>query len=150
MAEQFNPNPTARRARGQDTRELAQILLAERGGGNPKDYSLDGENQTAVTDAMRLQQLAKAANKWAIMQCNGIERKDAKTGRTVASWTDADDARKERAQHAIATEAKAIAARYNIEKVSVGGDPRGFVLHLYLKSERYNSWGGKESGWGIG
>ncbi len=32
---------------------------------------------------------------------------------------------------------------------SVGGDPRGYTLKLQLPTKRYNTWGGKEEGWGV-
>ena len=45
----------------------------------------------------------------------------------------------------------AIAAKYNINlKADVTGDPRGYCLKLHLPDESYNTWGGKESGFGIG
>jgi hypothetical protein len=34
--------------------------------------------------------------------------------------------------------------------VSFQGDPRGYCVYLHLPSGRYNSWGGKEYGFGIG
>lgn len=37
-----------------------------------------------------------------------------------------------------------------IVSVKFGGDPRGFCVKLMLLDERYNTWGGKEDGWGIG
>lgn len=33
--------------------------------------------------------------------------------------------------------------------VTFGGDPRGFTVKLHLPSGKYNSWGGRESGFGI-
>ncbi len=38
------------------------------------------------------------------------------------------------------------------DRVAVGfdGDPRGYVVKLHLPDGRYNTWGGKEVGWGIG
>ncbi len=32
---------------------------------------------------------------------------------------------------------------------SNGGDPRGYTLKIHLPTERYNTWGGKEEGWGV-
>jgi hypothetical protein len=34
-------------------------------------------------------------------------------------------------------------------KCRIGGDPRGFVVSVFLPSGRSNSWGGKEHGWGV-
>jgi hypothetical protein len=35
-------------------------------------------------------------------------------------------------------------------KADVTGDPRGYCLKLHLPDGSYNTWGGKESGFGIG
>ncbi len=35
-------------------------------------------------------------------------------------------------------------------KADVTGDPRGYCLKLHLPDGSYNTWGGKESGYGIG
>jgi len=46
---------------------------------------------------------------------------------------------------------KAIAAKHNVALVAdVTGDPRGYCLKLHLPDESHNTWGGKESGFGIG
>ena len=34
-------------------------------------------------------------------------------------------------------------------KPIIGGDPRGYTVKLLLPTEEYNTWGGKESGWGV-
>ena len=36
-----------------------------------------------------------------------------------------------------------------IQRIEFGGDPRGYTVKVHLINERYNTWGGKESGWGI-
>lgn len=36
-----------------------------------------------------------------------------------------------------------------ITAVNLSGDPRGFTVKLILQSGEYNSWGGKESGYGV-
>jgi hypothetical protein len=35
-------------------------------------------------------------------------------------------------------------------KADVTGDPRGYCLKLHLPDGSYNTWGGKEAGYGIG
>ena len=36
-------------------------------------------------------------------------------------------------------------------KFEIDGDPRGFAIKLKTpKTGRYNTWGGRETGWGIG
>lgn len=45
----------------------------------------------------------------------------------------------------------AIADKYGIDcAAEVTGDPRGYCLKLHLPDGSYNTWGGKESGYGIG
>jgi hypothetical protein len=45
---------------------------------------------------------------------------------------------------------KAICKKHGLDIVAeVTGDPRGFCLKLHLPDESYNSWGGKEAGYGI-
>lgn len=34
-------------------------------------------------------------------------------------------------------------------KADIGGDPRGYVVKLHFPSGAYNTWGGKESGYGV-
>lgn len=34
-------------------------------------------------------------------------------------------------------------------KADLGGDPRGACVKLHLKSKRYNTWGGEESGYAV-
>lgn len=43
---------------------------------------------------------------------------------------------------------EALAASWGM-RVRLGGDPRGFTVSVFLPSERSNSWGGKENGWGV-
>ncbi len=33
--------------------------------------------------------------------------------------------------------------------VTFDGDPRGFAIKLHFSSGAYNTWGGRETGWGI-
>jgi hypothetical protein len=37
-----------------------------------------------------------------------------------------------------------------IGRITFNGDPRGYCIKLHLRSEAYNTLGGKESGYGIG
>ena len=48
---------------------------------------------------------------------------------------------------------KAICMNHRIDgqlSADVSGDPRGYCLKLHLPDGSYNTWGGKESGYGIG
>lgn len=45
---------------------------------------------------------------------------------------------------------RAIASRYDL-RVHFDGDPRGYCVKLHtIRGDVYNTWGGKESGYGIG
>lgn len=83
-------------------------------------------------DATLLQRLGRSLQSLAIAHCNH--------GLT---------ARQERRQKSLCEHASAVASRYDAT-VDCGGDPRGYVLKIILPTGRYNTWGGKESGWGIG
>ena len=37
----------------------------------------------------------------------------------------------------------------SIKRVLFGGDPRGFTVKVFLTSGDWNTWGGKENGWGV-
>lgn len=128
-------------------RELAQVLIAEVRGGEPRDVVLTGDNRAAITDAKRLVALGKQAHKWAELLCNGIPR--PVRGRTENQWTDEDQANYDKAEANILAETMEIAQRYEALNVRVMGDPRGYCLRLMLKSRRHNTWGGAEGGWGI-
>ena len=45
--------------------------------------------------------------------------------------------------------ALAIADKYGFE-IDFNGDPRGFPIYIHLPDGSYNSWGGQETGYGIG
>ena len=51
----------------------------------------------------------------------------------------------------IAKRVKTLLKKYELDdvKFKVGGDPRGYCLKIMLPNGRYNSWGGKEEGWGF-
>lgn len=34
-------------------------------------------------------------------------------------------------------------------RVELGGDPRGFTVKIHFPSGKYNTWGGRESGYGV-
>ena len=54
----------------------------------------------------------------------------------------------EKREKALADRVLAICGGWNVS-VKFGGDPRGFVVKLMLPDGSYNTWGGKEEGWGI-
>ena len=61
------------------------------------------------------------------------------------SWSDKD----ERADDRLDEHINAIAARLGV-RVTIGGDPRGHVVHLMTpKTGRYNTFGGADVGWGL-
>jgi hypothetical protein len=136
------------------TTMLAAVLATEGKGpyhtarGEKTDFIGDGLSAYRIAkDAESLIRLGKRAARVAVQQCNGIDRYDAKAGRVLASWTEADQDRAEKAKAKIETEANAILAAYGGGNASAGGDPRGYVLKFKLNSGRSN---GMDSGvWGV-
>ena len=86
-------------------------------------------------DAQRFIRWAKSAHRIAESICNGF-----------CDGRDAD--RAERRMDAIRTRADALAHEYGAS-AEVTGDPRGFCLRLHFASGAHNTWGGRESGYGV-
>jgi len=101
----------------------------------------------AACDAESLVRLGKRALRIAEQRCNGIERYDAAARRVLASWTEQDEARADKATAKIEADAKAILDPYGATAISAHGDPRGFALTFRLASNRTNSFGGEV--WGV-
>lgn len=117
---------------------LAAILATEKGAPTP---------YRAARDAAELIRLGNRAARIAVNVCNGIPRYDPAAGQVLASWTESDDAKAEKARGRIKARAAEILADYGATVESVAGDPRGYCLKLRLASGRSNSMG---SGiWGV-
>lgn len=61
---------------------------------------------------------------------------------------DAWDARIERQEQAAQAHITKAAEELGLVP-DFGGDPRGYTVKIKLPSGRYNTWGGKEDGWGV-
>ena len=125
------------------TTYLAAVLACENGGpdlGNPPPYA-------AACDAEKLIRLGKRAARIAKQRCNGIQRYDAKARQTLATWTDDDEARAEKATAKVEADARAILEPYGASDIKAHGDPRGFVLTFRLASGRSNSM--DQNRWGV-
>ena len=96
-------------------------------------------------DALVLLRIGAHVKRWAERACNGIERYQG-NGIWCGTWTEADDAAKNRADARHLKRATEIAARYGATAI-VGGDPRGYVLRLILASGHSNTFG--NDGWGV-
>lgn len=101
----------------------------------------------AATDAEKLVRLGKRAARIAEQRCNGIPRYDAAARQMLASWTEDDEARADKATAKIEADAKAILDPYGATSIKASGDPRGLVLTFRLASGRSNSFGGEV--WGV-
>lgn len=122
---------------------LAAVLCAENGGpdlGGAHPY-------LAAVDAEKLVRLGKRAARIALQRCNGVERYDAKAGRVLASWTEADETRADKAEARILKEAQSILQFYGATDIQANGDPRGYCLKWRFASGRSNSFGGGI--WGV-
>ncbi len=89
-----------------------------------------------LTACRDLSTAGAALLRWAEKACNGIPRYDAKAGRVLASWTDDDEAAKDKAQER--AEAKALAALRVIFGPDLAGvevefqrDPRGAMVKVH-------------------
>lgn len=75
----------------------------------------------------------------AVRACNG------EGWEKYGHWTEKDKARRERADAKAQAKAQSIADEYGA-RVELGGDPRGYVMRLHMRSGRKNGWG---DGWGV-
>lgn len=101
----------------------------------------------AARDAEALCRLGKRAAKRALDRCNGIQRYDAQLRHHIATWTEADDAKADKATADIEAKATVILRPYGGNAVNAGGDPRGFTLKFQLKSGASN--GMDQNRWGL-
>lgn len=106
-----------------------------------------GNAYQSARDAESLTRLGKRAARIAVQRCNGIPRYDPKARQMLATWTEDDDARADKACDKIAKEAANILGPYGATDIQVGGDPRGFTLKWRFASGRSNSFGGEV--WGV-
>ncbi len=97
-----------------------------------------GQSLTPTAHAARAQRLtqhAKALSRYAVLDCNG-------------DLTEVQQLKDRNVQGRVEDICKAY-----VVLVDFGCDPRGYVVKLhftYGKDKPYNTWGGAESGWGIG
>jgi hypothetical protein len=90
---------------------------------------------------MALIRIGKQAHTLAVRECNGEGH--WQDGRW--HWDDNDTERAGRRRDKMYARAQKIAKDYGA-KVSIGGDPRGYVLRLHLPSHIRNGFG---DGWGV-
>ena len=126
---------------------LAAVLAAEYGFAKEGYTPPNHPPYRAARDAESLVRLGKRAQRIAEQRCNGIQRYDSQARQTLATWTEADEARAEKATAQIENQARAILERYGARDITVAGDPRGFCLKVKLASGLSNSFGGDV--WGV-
>lgn len=89
--------------------------------------------------AESLVRAARSLHRTAEARCNGIERWDAQARMRLASWTDADEAKADKADARATDRAKAaLAAIYGADwseriDLETQGDPRGAMVKLWAK-----------------
>lgn len=88
--------------------------------------------QVSEVDAQRIITVARRAHKRAEDECNGLEN-------TLAIRHEEEDKEYIRG----------LVKNGTIPPVKFTGDPRGFCFKFLFPSGRYNTWGGKEEGYGI-
>lgn len=112
--------------------ELVAILATEPDGGHRPPHLI-------AQDALKLLRLGARAATLSVRLCNG-------EGWHGRGWNDADEKCYEKSRERILRDCNGIAAHYNAT-CTLGGDPRGYVLKLQLKTKRNNTFG--NDGWGI-
>lgn len=87
--------------------------------------------QEMLGRAMAFRRIARALERYAVAEHNG-------------TLSDRQATARDRAIHAARSLAKMIGAN-----AIIGGDPRGYALKLQLPTDRSNTWGGSDDGWGV-
>ena len=93
-------------------------------------YTMANDN-IPIHVAISILKTAPAIDRLSVLQCNG-------------PWTDKDNDKKEQLHLKMQT----ALTPYDVEVITTG-DPRGYTTKLILPSGAYNTWGGKESGYGV-
>lgn len=101
-------------------------------------------------DARRILRHAATHARLAEESCNGHPCQSsasmpvAEIGKLQDRW----DKRIEKQEARIENLIRDICTAYTLP-VTFGGDPRGFTVKLHFSSGRFNSWGGREEGYGV-
>lgn len=111
------------------TKEREEFLLVLR------DEFPDRRREDVVRLGQELMRRATTAQRLSELFCS-VEMSEAET------------ARQEKRDEANDAAIEKLCAAWGL-KVSLGGDPRGYVVKIHLPSGRYNSWGGAQSGMGV-
>jgi len=86
---------------------------------------------------------AKTHGRLAVDACNGIG--PFATGKEIDRWQERLDRKEELLERRLHEIATGIGV-----SLELGGDPRGFTVKLQTpKTGKYNTWGGRECGWGV-
>ena len=104
-----------------------------------------------VVDAARLlMRHAATHGRLAVESCNGHPAQSSPTldAKTINRLQDAWDKRIEKSEAQAEKRITAICADLGL-RPDFGGDPRGYTVKVHLPNHAYNTWGGRESGWGI-
>ncbi len=103
--------------------------------------SAEGTYTGIIEGCEKLRRAAMTLQRWAEKQCNGIDRWDAKLGRVMASWTEADDKAMEKAQDraeklALTGFHLIFAEKMNGLEAEFQRDPRGAMVKLWPKGKK--------------
>jgi hypothetical protein len=119
--------------RGKDTKNQANQLIESMRSAGVKEFHVDIFGLKARDEIQDMVRYAKSLHKIAEHDCNG-------------TMTTRMERQSENTEHKI----QVIAKKYGL-RATFDGDPRGYVVKLHSpKSDVYNTWGGAESGYGIG
>ncbi len=110
----------------------------------------DKPQQQVLRAARLLMRHAKTHQRLSEESCNGHPAQSSPfiDSKRLGQLQDAWDARIERREKQIERRITEICADIGVTP-DFGGDPRGYTVKIHLPSGAYNTWGGKESGYGV-
>lgn len=118
---------------GKDTQKQAHDLIESMRRASVKTFGEWAIGLSEKKELMTLIRYAKSLHRIALHDCNGTKTK-----------------RMESIEASTEKKITAIAAKFGLT-VHFDGDPRGYVVKLHApKGDVYNTWGGKETGYGVG
>ena len=106
-------------------------------------------NKFPIGQARELLRLADAHIRNAVAQCNGPgDYVNRIPYPAVGEIYTKHEARCERREARIESRIATIAAETGF-RVECGGDPRGYTVKIFFPDDSFNTWGGRENGYGV-
>ena len=133
-------------SRHEDLTKLALVLAA-----NAKPHKqtlhkrMNAGAENALEDARTIMRNAATIERWAVLECNGVERWDVGCGKFLQSWTEKDQENADKATNRAIERIKSVVQDYktvaDLEGINgkkacaeFGGDPRGSLVKISFKT----------------